>query len=107
MVLGWKPIPPKIVFTKDELDASLYREIGGILECRIDGRHVFLRRVEGNYDYDKDRSTCPTCGKLGIPWKGLFSCGETDRHVAVVQTGQCFMVYRRRPATGTSGEDSG
>ena len=89
----------------DEVDASLHREIGEILECHISGRHVFLKRIEGHYDYDEDRSTCPMCGSLGTPWSGMYHCEGNVKHKAIVSTGQCFRVYYRRPAMDTPGKE--
>ena len=58
-----------------------------------------LRRVKGRYDYESgDRSRCPICGQLGIPWGGMFHCdydwnGSPDglEHKAIISTGQCFV----------------
>lgn len=74
---------------------SLRRKIGEILECRIDGIPMKLRRVQGRYDYAKgDRCRCPICGGLGIPWSGMFHCESRHAHKAIIPTGQCFVVVR-------------
>jgi len=71
---------------------SLQRKIGEVLECRISGYHVKLRRVRGRYKYEKDnRARCPVCKGLGVPWGGLFHC-EDGPHKAVIETRQCFEI---------------
>lgn len=67
----------------------LHREVGAILEVKDEGRVRRLRRIEGTYDYQKDKSRCGACGKLGFPWKGWWS-GDGCSHVAVIETGQVF-----------------
>lgn len=72
---------------------TLKRKIGEILECRISGHVTKLRRVRGHYDFENgDKSRCPICGGLGVPWCGLFHCEDNQQHKAVVQTGQCFEI---------------
>lgn len=80
--------------TAEQID-SVRREIGQILECRIGGVHHRLLRVPGHYDYaNGDKSRCPICGDVGFPWGGLFHCDGPNKpaHVAVIATGQCFLV---------------
>ena len=69
---------------------NLRRKVGELLECRIGGHPVLLRRVKGRYDYQKDAAKCPVCGGLGFPWGGLFHC-ENRPHYAIISTGQCFV----------------
>ena len=104
MAIGWRPLPSKVKFLYKGDVSGLRREIGEILECRISGRKVFLKRVEGHYDYDKDRATCPMCGSLGMPWSGMYHCEGNEKHKAIVPTGQCFRVYYRRPVVDESSE---
>jgi hypothetical protein len=53
------------------------------------------------YDYTADRCTCPACGKVGWPWAGWFSCESCD-YVAVIETGEGFVVLSRRNRMGTA-----
>ncbi len=74
---------------------TLWRKIGEILECRIGGEAVKLRRVRGRYDYvNGDCCRCPVCKGLGFPWDGMFHC-EDGPHRAVIETGQCFEIMTR------------
>ncbi len=66
-----------------------HREVGEILKCRISGHETILHRVEGKYDYEKDKCRCPVCGGLGTPWSGMFHC-EDGPHKAIIETGECF-----------------
>jgi hypothetical protein len=70
---------------------GLQRKIGEILECEISGHPAKLRRVKGRYDFESDKSRCPICGSIGIPWGGMFHCEGDHHHKAVIETGQCFV----------------
>jgi hypothetical protein len=49
------------------------------------------RRVllAARYDYQAQRTKCPACGGLGVPWKGWFTCDDCLA-VALVSDGRCF-----------------
>lgn len=73
---------------------TLKRKLGEILEYRIGGDPVTLRRVRGRYDYENgDRVRCPVCKGLGVPWGGMYHC-EDGPHRAIIETGQCFEVEK-------------
>jgi hypothetical protein len=61
--------------------------------------------AEHHYDYEKDKSHCPVCGSVGIPWGGWFSCdgGMQLSHVAVVKTGDVY-VRTINPEQADTGE---
>jgi ssDNA-binding Zn-finger/Zn-ribbon topoisomerase 1 len=55
------------------------------------------RKVDGvRYNYDKDKTACPVCGGIGMPWNGWFACdGKPDCDaIAWIETGEVL-----RPAT--------
>lgn len=51
-----------------------------------------VMRVGAHYDYENNASRCGICGGLGMPWGGWFSCEDEPAHVALVGTGECFLV---------------
>ena len=42
------------------------------------------------YDHKKDKSQCPVCGGIGVPWHGWFSCGDCEA-IALVTEGTAFL----------------
>jgi hypothetical protein len=52
------------------------------------------RAIAERYDYDADKTRCPSCGGLGMPWHGWFAC-ERCRCVAVVEGGRAFVPVAR------------
>jgi hypothetical protein len=53
----------------------------------LSGRYA---EVPERYDYEGDRSRCPVCGNLGMPWAGWFSC-EGCTAKALVSNGRTFV----------------
>lgn len=60
------------------------------------------RKLHGvTYDYDgADRCKCPSCGGLGSPWGGWFSCGDCDCH-AWIETGEVILPIKMVVTTKT------
>ncbi len=42
------------------------------------------------YDYARDKTRCPVCGGIGMPWLGWFRC-EYGPHIALVESGRTFV----------------
>ena len=57
---------------------------------KIPGLSGDFMQIEKRYDYEKNKCSCPSCGGIGIPWHGWFSCQECDC-VALVSDGRAFI----------------
>jgi len=57
----------------------------------IPGLPGLWREIEARYDYEKDKSRCPNCHGIGIPWAGWFSCDTACHCKALVEDGRAFV----------------
>lgn len=55
----------------------------------VPGRNGLLRVVPGiRYRYDVDKTRCPNCGGIGLPWAGWFHCDGKCEGIAWIETGE-------------------
>lgn len=56
----------------------------------LSGRWV---EIDYKYDYENNKTHCPVCGDIGIPWAGWFNC-ESGNHKSIIGDGRTFAEVR-------------
>lgn len=59
---------------------------------QIPGLPGTYSQIENKYECEQDKTKCPACGGLGIPWAGWFNCERAScKCKALVDDGRAFI----------------